>query len=398
MEQIRDWNGKPKYQPPPEPSETEIPERSVQDILFNQSHPWEYDKLGNTNIFHLFGAANTECLFTWEGHKVPTSDLKNKTVGLYMLNPYPSHIILEELKRICEDKKEDFVLIPVITSYHSSWSWIRAECSHLERSIPWYTLPASECRYLHKVFQDNLKEPYLSSGACDLVILKGDKHLSVSFFALHIFARFGVDAYPFTMENAVKEAKNEQGDIVLNEILSSKSSLRRQGNEEVIPVSDLDNTLVLLLFVTPGCAWESVLSTIKNAYVNKRDVDFEIIYINLDISSESTSFSNTIQKIPWVVHSSKPEVALSLFECLFPISPQLPAIAAFGVDGHLETKGSDLASNDKLVSQYPPFIQADMYDEVYQELKDEHGWDLENLFYSRAESETSSLKFRQIYG
>nr|XP_017225688.1 PREDICTED: probable nucleoredoxin 2 [Daucus carota subsp. sativus]XP_017225689.1 PREDICTED: probable nucleoredoxin 2 [Daucus carota subsp. sativus] len=561
--QIRD--GKRKYQPPPESPETEVPKRSIRDILLNPSHPWGYDKLGKTNLFHLFTAAGTQCLYTrkgdavrvdqlrdkfvilyllrddvrnvatcpeyipdlietyqiygkseleivfiwlgddkeafsnqfympWlavlpedertvnvlteefdfigpvcfllfdrngflclydaraninaygvlgfpfthekieevdkeaakllseiingkpvtlpdilgahvispTGDKVPTSDLINKTVGLYMLNEYPSRIILEELKRICEDKKEDFVLIPIITSYHSSWSWIRAGCSHLERSIPWYTLPAIKCRYLNTVFHNKLKEPYFSYGACDLVILKGDKHIPVSYFALHIFACFGVDAYPFTIENAVQVAKKEQqGNIVLKEILSSKSILRRQdsaGSEEVITVSELDGRHVLLLFGTHGCEWESFLSTIKNWYVDKpHDVDFEIIYIHLDISLESTSFSSTIEKMPWVVHSSKPEVAVSLFECVFPISAHLPAIAAFGVNGHLETKGSDLASNDKLVSQYP-FIQADMYDEVYQELKDEHGWDLKNLFPTPAEIEISSLMYRRIYG
>lgn len=335
------------------------------------------------------------------GDKVPTSDLKKKTVGLYMLGPYPSRVILEQLKSICEDKKEDFVLIPIITSYHSSWSWIRDGCSHLERSIPWYTLPATKCRYLHKVFQSNLKDPYLSSGACDLVILKGDKHHPVSYFALHIFVLFGVDAYPFTMEKAVQVAKKEQqDDIVLKEILSSESILRRQGSagSEVITVSELDGRHVLLLFGIHDCEWESFWSTIKNVYVDKRhDVDFEIIYIDLDFSLESISSSSTIEKMPWVVHSSEPEVAASLFDCVFPVYQHLPAIAAFGVNGHLETKGSDLASKDKLVSQYP-FIQADMYDEVYQELKEEHGWDLEYLFFSAEETERGSKMYRQIYG
>lgn len=164
----------------------------------------------------------------------------------------------------------------------------------------------------------------------------------------------------------------------------------------MITVSELDGKHVLLLFGTHGCKSESFLSTIKNLYVNKQHhSDFEIIYIHLDNSLESTSFSSTIEKMPWVVHSSKPEVAVSLFECVFPMSAHLPAIAAFGIDGNLETKGSGLASNDKLVFQYP-FIQADMYDEVYQELKDEYGWDLENLFCSAAK--TSYLNFRQLYG
>lgn len=166
----------------------------------------------------------------------------------------------------------------------------------------------------------------------------------------------------------------------------------------MITVSELDGRHVLLLFGTHGCEWESFWSTIKNVYVDKpHDVDFEIIYINLDISLETTSSSSTIEKMPWVVHSSEPEVAVSLFECVFPLSAHLPAIAAFGVNGHLETKGSDLASKDKLVSQYP-FIQADMYDEVYQELKEEHGWDLEYLFFSAEETERGSKMYRQIYG
>lgn len=74
--QIRDLNSKkdqprpPPPPPPPELSETDNPKRSIRDFFLKKSYPWGHDKLGKTNLFHLFNVANTEYLYTKEGHEV----------------------------------------------------------------------------------------------------------------------------------------------------------------------------------------------------------------------------------------------------------------------------------------------------------------------------------------
>ncbi|KAL6578675.1 hypothetical protein OROMI_008891 [Orobanche minor] len=61
------WDTKRKYQPSPESPETEISNKSISDFPLNKGHPWGYDKLGKTNLFHLFSAAETQYLYTSEG-------------------------------------------------------------------------------------------------------------------------------------------------------------------------------------------------------------------------------------------------------------------------------------------------------------------------------------------
>lgn len=128
---------------------------------------------------------------------------------------------------------------------------------------------------------------------------------------------------------------------------------------------------ILLLLATASC-YESgaALPVLKRIYEEKRaNDDFEIIYISLDCDECPSSFDNSIQEMPWLVHPFIPNFAHSLIRRLFNVYPlaNLPAIAAFGSHGHLDTKESGLAFKCLSKPVYP-FIQADMHQEVYMEL------------------------------
>ncbi|KAL6539798.1 hypothetical protein OROHE_011569 [Orobanche hederae] len=220
------------------------------------------------------------------------------------------------------------------------------------------------------------------------IILDPDKYQSVSYFAFNILEEFGNDAYPFTLEKAVTIAKSrQQKELVLGKLLSSSAPLHRGGStssKEVTTVSKLLGKRVLLLFATHACyGFGSFLPQLRRMYLEKKGGkgdDFKIIYISLDCDESTTSFPSSIREMPWLVHSFIPHFAVSLSEKVFEFPPVLPAIAAFGRDGHLETKESNLAFKKGWNSNYP-FIQAEMDDEVRWELVDMHDWDLERLFF-----------------
>lgn len=122
---------------------------------------------------------------------------------------------------------------------------------------------------------------------------------------------------------------------------------------------------------------------LRRMYLEKKggtDDDFEIIYISLNCDESTTSFPSSIREMPWLVHSFVPHFAVSLSKKVFEFPRVFPAIAAFGRDGHLVTKESNLAFKKGWNSKYP-FIKAEMDDEVRWELVDMHNWDLERLFF-----------------
>lgn len=110
----------------------------------------------------------------------------------------------------------------------------------------------------------------------------------------------------------------------------------------------------------------------------EHDDSFEIIYMSMDskISSPS-SFHGKIHVTMWLVNTLAP-IVVPLAKRLYASPLQLPAIAAFGADGHLEAKESDLASKNEWSLDYP-FIKADMDEEVRVELIKQQQWGFEHL-------------------
>lgn len=92
--------------------------------------------------------------------------------------------------------------------------------------------------------------------------------------------------------------------------------------------------------------------------------------------------------MPWPAFSCDLSMPSGLSRYIFNRLPKFPAIAAFGADGHLLTKESNLASKYEWSSKFP-FIQADMGQEVRVELLRKYKWDLEFFESPRAMGEDS---------
>lgn len=143
------------------------------------------------------------------------------------------------------------------------------------------------------------------------------------------------------------------------------------------------------MFATSTCfEFGQFLPELKQIYEKKgTDDDFEIVYISLDCNEMTSSFGNSIQGMPWLVHAFNQQFSLRLTIKLFGVyPPRLPALAAFDRDGRLVTKRSNLAFREELKSKYL-LDQADMDEEVNEELICWHQWDLKsvisNLFLPR---------------
>lgn len=139
---------------------------------------------------------------------------------------------------------------------------------------------------------------------------------------------------------------------------------------------------ILVLFAT-NCCYECgrFLPKLKKLYDENNGTaeHFEVIYISLDCVQSTRSFPQGIQKMQWLIHAYEPRFAHSLAERVFGVIPCLPAIAAFGSDGNLLTKESNLGFKEVWNCKYP-FIEADIDEEVCKELMDVHHWNLKEQF------------------
>lgn len=146
-------------------------------------------------------------------------------------------------------------------------------------------------------------------------------------------------------------------------------------------MSDLFGKRVILVFATGPC-WQACpcLDLLRSLYHSKdgTNFEFEIIYMSLDESMDD--FLTSIKEMPWLMYPFFPEFSLRLAGKIFGFTPpRLPAIAAFGVDGKLVTKQSNLLSHGFQSNDFP-FIQADMDDEICKELMFRYKWDLSEEF------------------
>lgn len=136
-----------------------------------------------------------------------------------------------------------------------------------------------------------------------------------------------------------------------------------------------------MLFATSSC-YEvgSFLPALRERYEKQGPKDdFEIVYLSLDCNENMSSFRKSIETMPWLVHAYAPDFAVLLAKQLFGDHLRLPAIAAFGPSGHLETKESNLALKEGRGDLKYPFIEASMDKEVEQELIHRYKWGWDNV-------------------
>lgn len=116
---------------------------------------------------------------------------------------------------------------------------------------------------------------------------------------------------------------------------------------------------------------------------NGTDECFNIIYIPLEDEPESY-IHRSFEEISWFVLPFEPSISDSLVRVLFGSNfsmHQLPAVAAFGRDGFLQTKDSNLSFKE--CKSYYPFIEDDMTEAVRWELSNTYKWDLHRFHFPR---------------
>lgn len=165
--------------------------------------------------------------------QVPTSELNGKTVGLYFFEPTSrgfkwARQLLKVWESLNDEKRNAFVIV-FINKDTYNLSNAKAEFKKKFRfAIPWYSVAICG-RKLCRVFN----KQFLSSDGIsgDLVVLRPDCYQHLSYFAYDILVEFGSEAYPFTLENAVKIEKSEQqNELQLGKLLSPEAPLRRGGS------------------------------------------------------------------------------------------------------------------------------------------------------------------------
>ncbi|KAL6549533.1 hypothetical protein OROHE_008650 [Orobanche hederae] len=291
-------------------------------------------------------------LITSEEKQVCTSVLEDKIVGLYFFGTSPMDFqSAEKLLNIWKfmrtsEAYSNFEIVLVHKVYDGNLPLAKARFKDKFGDIPWYSLPLTYnkkcCHVFWLDFVWKTKESVF-------IVLEPDRYQRLSYFAFGILDKFGIDAYPFTLEKAVIIEKSiQRKQLVLSQLLSPLAPLRRGGstcnNEEDTTVSMLSGKRILLLFAMHSCyECGPFLSKLKKMYDESKGTDdhFEVIYISLDCVETPYSFPRGIQRMPWLIHSYAPRFAEDLAKRVFPVFPRLPAIAAFGPDGHLETKESN---------------------------------------------------------
>lgn len=92
--------------------------------------------------------------------------------------------------------------------------------------------------------------------------------------------------------------------------------------------------------------------------------------------SDPSSFSSSVQRMPWLVHSLVPDFTFVLGQGAFGLfSPHVAAIAAFGSDGHLQTEESNLLFKQEWNPKYE-FIADQVF---YYELVHFYKLDMDRL-------------------
>lgn len=279
---------------------------------------------------------------------------------------------------------KNFEIVLINKTHDGNLQLAKAQFKDKFGDIPWYSLPLLYNLKCYEVFQIHFIEE-IKRRECSFIVLEPDRYQCLTYFGFGILDKYGIDAYPFTLEKAVVVEKSiQRKGLVLSELLSPSAPLRRGGStcndEEDTTVSMLSGKRVLLLFATHSCYECGLfLPILKKMYDESKGTHdhFEVIYISLDCVESPSSFPRGIQRMSWLIHAYAPQFAVDLAKRVFGNFPRLPAIAAFGPNGHLETKESNLAFKEVWNSKYP-FIQADMDEEVCRELIDNmYQWDLD---------------------
>lgn len=177
-------------------------------------------------IFHIPG-----CNFCFQ---VLTSELETKTVALYFFTPTSSGIewtkkILQVWNLLNNAERDAFKIVVINKAPFSICQTKAMLKDNFGLTIPWFIVEDCGKKLCHIFERDyaDFREPRRTNGEGDFIVLKKDKFQRFSYFALNILLHYGKNAFPFTMETAVKLEKQKQQEQLLSDLLSPEAPLYR---------------------------------------------------------------------------------------------------------------------------------------------------------------------------
>lgn len=160
-------------------------------------------------------------------------DTDEKIVALYFFEyGYKGIRRTKELLEIWDALKEcgnrEFEIIFINEDVNASRYFLEDDfIKKFGRSNPWYKLPNRDNRELSRLLRVGNCLDERDGGY--FIILKPDRYEPISYFAFNIIDKFGLTAYPFTMEAVVDLSVKELRKLKLTNLLLPPSLLETPG-------------------------------------------------------------------------------------------------------------------------------------------------------------------------
>ncbi|KAF5741073.1 putative nucleoredoxin [Tripterygium wilfordii] len=287
----------------------------------------------NQSLRSILVFRSRDFVISYDGKKIPVSELEGKTVGLYFsLSTYKSCAdftpkLAQAYERLkAEGEKFEIVLISLDDDEESFKGCLE--------SMPWLALPFKDksCEKLAKYFE-------LSTVPTVVIIGPDGKTLHLN--AAEAIEEHGIQAYPFTPEKFAELAEIEKA----REEAQTLESILVSGDRDFIigkdgaevKVADLVGRNIFLYFSAHWCPpCRAFLPTLIEAYnkIKEKDDAFEVIFISSD--RDQAAFDEYFSEMPWLALPFGDERKKSLSH-RFKVHG-IPMLVAIGPSGKTVTK------------------------------------------------------------
>ncbi|XP_074272698.1 putative nucleoredoxin 1-1 [Silene latifolia] len=256
---------------------------------------------------------------------IPTSDLKDTVVALYLCYDESFMGKLQDIHQKCFDEgfKFEIVLVPLpfyrhyeTPSFHDRMKQLAMKHT---RSSTWWTFPFDDKVYrtLWRLFSCEMED--------QLIVLPHGQCLG-DLWGKDIANFYGMKAYPFTRDVIISQNVNELRSFTLQQLLGNTL------------MSDLQNKNVLLYFDYPTFDHKGgyLYNTLKQEYQEIKDkyADSEVVFVSLEPDSENSRMS----EMKWPI--LPPEMFESVIKHIFPDYFVHPTLVAFGRDGKILSRSA----------------------------------------------------------
>lgn len=124
---------------------------------------------------------------------------------------------------------KNFKIVLINKAFDGNLQLAKARFKDKFGDIPWYSLPLIYNKRCCQVFQVNTIEWKMRE--CFFIVHEPDRYQCLSYFSFGILDKFGIDAYPITLEKVVVVEKSKQRkQLVLSQLLSPLAPLHKGGS------------------------------------------------------------------------------------------------------------------------------------------------------------------------